>query len=878
MSVVSFRGEGDVALACFLYKHRYRRPFLQRNARSLIAMGKAISSMRSPRPRVEPAASEDEEDEDPRPAKRRRINYYDDSSRVSQNGDDSGFRKPLGQVTTNEGSRSLVRLPGKPGLLQPSDFYGKPRPVTPALSNPSGALSKSSKTSINTILNKTPTQFKQSLRVDIVEISPASAVDVEAFAIAHPRKTQIDIKCRCSVMIFYAKNDENPGDVRPSDYAEVCRLTKFCTLRITFGEDEEISRQFVMSEPFVFQSDQFHVNRRLRKPNGQWSPFKFDFADKYNLQVLVEPVGSHKDWPPVDIPTVEQLQSIEDGPPSPISAALEEQRMTYDELHLFCKTEARLDALLDPERQNRLLELQMQNANRTAKQVLPYTLKLVIKWAIPSHLYPQSLPLRTAKMEESSRAILPPPPSANVLESPVRRLREDISASNSPADRSQRRRSNVPTYNLKALSAQAQGKSPRVRRIKDFKTGLRPGDEDIMVTYTFGKADAAETGVKQTTVIPGLECPFCNSHCSQVDDLRLHLHTDHTMFKFHLRKGSPPRISFFVEVCKSRAGPTMSIERQKTIQFGKPMSLFDLEKTLGGDETWAKGRHGPLHNTWPDHLLDRAHDSSLSSSPHESRHSSPNTSNDTDDLMEFEASELMKLPVRPRKVFYVPKTAKPLYDTITKRILQPGEELPNSDDEKEEGWLRQKSRDLINDFTDVTLEEKDFINTYNPFIINEHLTSPKYLPEALIRFADSHKTWFTEKRSRKKEFVKLMEVFILRGVVEEKTLERCVDILRAAARANKGKDIDMNDAAPAKPRALMDCICGEHTQPPNRVICRGAVSFRASFLLHFANVLLALPRTILPSYVRGRGIRTTYHGELEMQSLSFLSICCIIEA
>jgi hypothetical protein len=828
MSVVTFRGDGDAALIGFLYKyHATRRLYLRRNVRTVVGsltMGKAFSSFRSPRSRPEPVASDEEDDEDPRPAKRRRVNYSDDSSRVSQNGDDSGFRKPLGQVT-NEGSRSLVRLPGKPGLLQPSDFYGKPRSVTSVQKLP-GAVSKSSKTRVNSILNKTPAQFKQSLRVDIVEINPASAVDVESFAVQHPRKSQIDIKCRCSVMIFYAKNDENPGDVRPADYAEVCRLTKFCILRITFGEDDGVSRQFVMPEPFVFQPDQFHVNRRLRKPNGQWSHFKFDFADKYNLQVLVEPVGSHQDWPPVDIPTVEELRSIEDGPASPISEALEDRQLTYDELNLFCKTEARLDALLDPDRQNRLLELQLQNSNRTAKQVLPYTLKLEIKWALPSHLCPQTLPMRAPKAEESSRAILPPPLSVNILESPVRRLREDISASNSPADRSQRRRSNVPTYNLKALSAQAQGKSPRVRRslMKDFKSEQRgSGDDEVNVTYNFGKADAAETGVKQTTVISGLDCPFCNSHYSQVDDLRLHLHTDHTMFKFHLRKASPPRISFFVEVCKSRNGPTMNVERQKTYQFGQPMSLFHLEKNLGGDESWAKGRHGPLHNTWPEHLIDR-HDSSLSSSPHESRHSSPNTSNDTDDLMEFESSEL-KLPVRPRKVFYVPKTAKPLYDTITKRILQPGEELPNSDDEKEEGWLRQKSRDLINDFTDVTFEEKDFINTYNPFIINEQLMSPKYLPEAIIRFADSHKTWFAERRSRKKEFMKLMEVFILRGVVEEKTLERCIDILRVAERANKGKDVDMDDAAPPKPRALMDCICGEHTQPPNRVICRGSVSF-----------------------------------------------------
>jgi hypothetical protein len=399
-------------------------------------------------------------------------------------------------------------------------------------------------------------------------------------------------------------------------------------------------------------------------------------------------------------------------------------------------------------------------------------------------------------------------------------------------------------------------------------------NEEISVTYNFGKADAADTGVRQQTTVPGLDCPFCNNHYGQVDELRLHLHTDHSMFKFHLRKASPPRISFFVELVKTRTGPTMNIDRAKTHQFGKPMSLFDLEKSLGGDESWTRGRQGPLHNTWPDHLTDRAHDSSLSSSPHESRHSSPNTSNDTDDLMEFEPHE-SKVPIRPKKIYYVPKTAKPLYDTITKRILQPGEELPSSDDEKEEGWLHHKSRDLINDFTDVTLEEKDFINTYNPFIINEQLTSPKYLPEALLRFVEGHKIWFTENKSRKKEFMKMMEVFIIRGVVDQKHLEKCVDTLRAAEKTMKGKDVEMDEATPPRPRGIMDCMCGEHTKPPHQVVCRGPVSVSLAKLSvqPFANLRLsALPWTLLPSEMRRREVRTTCDRKLEVQRLSSLSI------
>ncbi len=176
-----------------------------------------------------------------------------------------------------------------------------------------------------------------------------------------------------------------------------------------------------------------------------------------------------------------------------------------------------------------------------------------------------------------------------------------------------------------------------------------------------------------------------------------------------------PRISFFVEWVKSRSSPEMTIERSRTFQMGKPMTLFDFEKFMKGDESWSKARQGPQHNTWPEHLQ-REIDSSMSSSPHGSRYSSPNTSNGPDDFLDFEKPQTFHIPARPKKKFIVPETYKPLYDPLTKQRLRPGDEVPDSDEEKDEFWLDHKQKALINDFTDVNDVEKDYINRWNPFI------------------------------------------------------------------------------------------------------------------------------------------------------------------
>ncbi len=120
----------------------------------------------------------------------------------------------------------------------------------------------------------------------------------------------------------------------------------------------------------------------------------------------------------------------------------------------------------------------------------------------------------------------------------------------SPSDsRAQRRRGNISTYNLKALSDQQLGKvnspkTPKKREPRSKSENHALVGENLSVTYSFGRADAADAGVRQITTVASLNCPLCNCNNRSVDDLRLHLHTEHTFLKFSLRGSHVPEDLF----------------------------------------------------------------------------------------------------------------------------------------------------------------------------------------------------------------------------------------------------------------------------------------------------------------------------------------------
>ncbi|KAH6669920.1 hypothetical protein B0J14DRAFT_702954 [Halenospora varia] len=814
-------------------------PFLRRNARVATQhfrkMGSTISTIMAPNSTIpvdEPELSDDDEDgeeiEEERPAKRRKTGIYGNDSPKENSRDN---RRPFSHVM-NESTRSLSRRLDK--QIPPESFYKKARPVTPSSPGPKPPDKSSnawalrlSGESIAKILPPEPfTNFRPALRVEVKSIDriPGPGGDLNL-----PKGRFFESWCKCSVAIFYLKGETGTSRRVPQQpFQESCRQVKLGIMFVTREKDGRVTRDLEFEQPFIFSPEEFEVHKRVRASSKGRSSTTYGIADKYRLQIYLESHGADPEslWPPLNttFPADSDLPNRVLPADTCVSRALEDGEAERSELVLYCT----VNNIFNPVRQDQSVELKLCFGQD--KQPSGYRLNTKIQWSLPSNMAPLSatkaIKLESPTSRSAKTALIQEPPSSPLADKAGEMLTPD-----SPANsRSQRQRSSVTTYNLKTLSAQAQGRSPRKSKSRDSMARSDHSDKlGTTVTYSFGRADAAESGVKQQTVVVGLDCPFCKCHNRTVEHLRFHLQNEHINFKFSLRRPNPPRIQFFVEVAKSRPALASS---ERTLQLGKPMALFDLEKFLGGDESWTRTRQGPEHNMWAKHLI--SNQTSLSSSPHESRHSSPNTSNATDDVMDIDSPKRLsvaKLPVRPRKTFLVPKAPKPLYDTINKRRLEPGEELPSSDDEKDETWLHQKHRDAINDFTDLTDDEKDFITKWNPFIMSLQLTSTKYLPEALLRFVEENKAWLKQKNSRIRRLTFECQAFLMRKAIERKTVSDCMAVLRPpktrkSARQRNEPDLDAEEreelpSLVIESRGRMDCVCGRSTQPPNRVHCCG---------------------------------------------------------
>jgi len=188
-------------------------------------MGSLVSS---PRPAATPQPEEDEGNL--RAAKRRKLDQ------ISQQ--ESPVRRPIGRVSNSRAPRPQLEP------LKSSDFYGNKQPrrsLDTFLTKVKGERKRKHAELKGTCFAKEPPDFMESLKVDVTEIVPTKeAAEQSHLHIDYPANSKLDniprsfdIKCRCSVAVYTAQNDEDPGNVDARDHEERCRMVKKATLRVS---------------------------------------------------------------------------------------------------------------------------------------------------------------------------------------------------------------------------------------------------------------------------------------------------------------------------------------------------------------------------------------------------------------------------------------------------------------------------------------------------------------------------------------------------------------------------------------------------------------------------------------------------------------------
>jgi len=138
-------------------------------------------------------------------------------------------------------------------------------------------------------------------------------------------------------------------------------------------------------------------------------------------------------------------------------------------------------------------------------------------------------------------------------------------------------------YNLKDLSAKAQGKTPRRRRrLEKWDISV----DDPQVSYSFPAPG-------EQFSLPTFQCCLCWEVQQSMTELRLH-------FLSH------PRYTFDCNQRPGRGGSTVVVTHEEyddrgpspdpcTYQLGLPKFPFDANEYLDGDDSWLTSRYGPDH-------------------------------------------------------------------------------------------------------------------------------------------------------------------------------------------------------------------------------------------------------------------------------------------
>ncbi|KUI59928.1 Polycomb protein suz12-B [Cytospora mali] len=353
-------------------------------------------------------------------------------------------------------------------------------------------------------------------------------------------------------------------------------------------------------------------------------------------------------------------------------------------------------------------------------------------------------------------------------------------------------------YNLKVLSAQAQGKEVRKRsRAADSKRA-----EADSILYHLPR----EAIPFREVLVDGLACCFCHASHRSLAQLRAHLDS-HVKFKYDF--GPVPGktgAQIHVSCIAVDSGPLL---RPRIYQLGKPTKTFDLDRYVDGDDSWVKSRLGPHNDDGP--VI----------APRKNTHT----------RMAQPRALQRTVSRRKEKKVLVPETKQPLFHPLSKARLEPGTEVrqPAVDDT----WLIQKHRDIVQDFIDVDAEEKDYIKEWDAFIQKRHISSDAYISRAVVDFVNEKLHWLLESKSRTTEFGKHLTVLIARGLDDDtvRQIQSRLQEARTQKPQEKEKEKEKEKEPPAESpkeaqyRSSRGCaVCGRFVRGPQLLLCANEVN------------------------------------------------------
>lgn len=362
-----------------------------------------------------------------------------------------------------------------------------------------------------------------------------------------------------------------------------------------------------------------------------------------------------------------------------------------------------------------------------------------------------------------------------------------------------RRETPLVRYNRQLRSHAAQNQMPT-----PDSSAQSEGSHTIRIVYLFNEGEAT-----RSINVDGLGCVICGdgiAHTS-LDRLLLHYSIHHGHFKFDVGEGTKAKSvseSKTIEISLLDR-PVESPEPEREFTWVAPADRpFDAAAYLKGEDVWT-GHSQPQNRTRQS--LRRG----VGRAVKEPATRPPITGPGTRRLGEkrpvqahhrksFDEVPDLVVPARGKKRRHRIPRLKDVrfYRTTSKRIMEPGEELSESDEEVDEHWLEQSNHSELT-VVDMSKPGLDFHRAFNQHLGIEQTASNVLARDAMVRFCRKYRVELQHEQWRH-QFSQKMKLLSRNGILDEGTVNYCTSLLLGPPQIDddvRGKTLMAQESAAA---------------------------------------------------------------------------------
>ncbi|KAK9467208.1 hypothetical protein V1512DRAFT_262202 [Lipomyces arxii] len=328
--------------------------------------------------------------------------------------------------------------------------------------------------------------------------------------------------------------------------------------------------------------------------------------------------------------------------------------------------------------------------------------------------------------------------------------------------------------------------SPAANKMQKFAVAkkLPLSDRPVEARYHF-----ALDGKFKTYILPGYTCPWCDFDYQSFQRLHFHFVTCHDLFAFRVEQRKPRTVDVYISIAAEFTYERNSsrLSDLKVIQWLTPRGQkFKLPSFLAGDLSWlqegasALPAQMPMIVPWPTSAgriritLKFQHRSSSVAVVDEDAVKLSMASQ----AKWYEIETVPDLPPRPKRRYPIPESDKGLYSTRSMRKLKTGEMMSESEDDLDESWLVHMHDQTLDDFEDVTPQEKMLMKAWDRHLFEERPKSYKHLADSFVRFCRQNRRRLADDKQFHLELWKLGLNLINYGMIEPGLFYACMKYLK----------------------------------------------------------------------------------------------------